>query len=74
MSIDSPINPATSSVPLIFVITVTAIKQGYEDWLRHRSDREVNMRLVDIVQGGVIKVCKSALISELPLTMILKKN
>jgi phospholipid-translocating ATPase len=56
MSIDSPVNPATSSLPLIFVITVTAIKQGYEDWLRHRNDREVNMRLVDIVTNGSIQV------------------
>ena len=56
MSIDSPVNPATSSLPLIFVITVTAIKQGYEDWLRHRNDREVNLRLVGVVQQGAIQV------------------
>ena len=56
MSIDSPVNPATSSLPLVFVITVTAIKQGYEDWLRHRNEREVNLRLVDIVQQGSIQV------------------
>lgn len=56
MSIDSPVNPATSSLPLIFVITVTAIKQGYEDWLRHRNDREVNLRLVGVVQQSTIQV------------------
>ena len=56
MSIDSPVNPATSSLPLVFVITVTAIKQGYEDWLRHRNDKEVNMKLVDVIQEGCIKV------------------
>ena len=56
MSIDSPVNPATSSLPLVFVITVTAIKQGYEDWLRHRNDREVNMKLVDVIQEGCVKV------------------
>ncbi len=56
MSIDSPVSPATSSLPLIFVITVTAIKQGYEDWLRHRSDQEVNSKLVDVVKEGTIVV------------------
>lgn len=56
MSIDSPVNPATSSLPLVFVITVTAIKQGYEDWLRHRNDNEVNKRLVEVVKDGLIQV------------------
>ncbi|XP_032795610.1 phospholipid-transporting ATPase IF-like isoform X1 [Daphnia magna] len=59
MSIDSPVNPATSSLPLVFVITVTAIKQGYEDWLRHRNDREVNLRLVDVVHQGSIQQVQS---------------
>ena len=54
--IDSPVNPATSSLPLVFVITVTAIKQGYEDWLRYRSDSEVNTQLVDVVIDGSIQV------------------
>lgn len=56
MSIDSPVNPATSSLPLIFVITVTAVKQGYEDWLRHRNDKEVNKKLVEVVKNGAIQV------------------
>ena len=60
MIIDSPVDPATSALPLIFVITVTAIKQGYEDWLRYKSDREVNKKPVDIVQNGIIKVRNTA--------------
>lgn len=56
MIIDSPVNPATSTLPLLFVITVTAIKQGYEDWLRYKSDHEVNKKPVDIVQNGLVKV------------------
>ncbi|KAJ8277203.1 hypothetical protein GJAV_G00072540 [Gymnothorax javanicus] len=42
LMIDTPTSPITSGLPLFFVITVTAIKQGYEDWLRHKADNEVN--------------------------------
>ncbi|CAI9282315.1 unnamed protein product [Lactuca saligna] len=31
-----------SLFPLLFILTVTAIKDGYEDWRRHRSDRNEN--------------------------------
>lgn len=38
----SPVSPWTSLVPLLFVVSVTAVKQGYEDYLRHRADILVN--------------------------------
>uniref|UniRef100_A0AAJ7UDE7 Phospholipid-transporting ATPase n=1 Tax=Petromyzon marinus TaxID=7757 RepID=A0AAJ7UDE7_PETMA len=50
--VDTPTSPVTSGVPLLFVITVTAIKQGYEDWLRHRADREANHADVYTVKSG----------------------
>jgi hypothetical protein len=56
LSIDSPLDPITSIVPLIFVISVTSIKQGYEDWLRHRSDNEVNSTLVTVIRKGIVQV------------------
>ncbi|KAH8336644.1 hypothetical protein KR074_012146 [Drosophila pseudoananassae] len=40
--IDSPVSPMTSLLPLVFVIAVTAAKQGYEDVLRYRTDNVVN--------------------------------
>uniref|UniRef100_A0A4W5QZK7 Phospholipid-transporting ATPase n=1 Tax=Hucho hucho TaxID=62062 RepID=A0A4W5QZK7_9TELE len=39
-------------MPLFFVITVTAIKQGYEDCLRHKADNEVNKYLVTVLEDG----------------------
>ncbi|KAM4695931.1 phospholipid-transporting ATPase IG [Rhinophrynus dorsalis] len=48
--VDTPTSPVTSGLPLFFVITVTAIKQGYEDWLRHRADNEVNKSTVYIIE------------------------
>src|ERR1700744_1063526 len=46
-------NPGLGSVPLIFVLTVTAIKDAVEDWRRTVLDTELNnspvYRLVDWV-------------------------
>ncbi|XP_033842587.1 phospholipid-transporting ATPase IH-like isoform X1 [Periophthalmus magnuspinnatus] len=52
--IDTPTSPITSGLPLFFVITVTAIKQGYEDWLRHKADCSINECPVDVVQRGKV--------------------
>ncbi|MEQ2202042.1 putative phospholipid-transporting ATPase IH, partial [Xenoophorus captivus] len=52
--IDTPTSPITSGLPLFFVIIVTAIKQGYEDWLRHKADNAVNQCPVHVVQHGKV--------------------
>ncbi|XP_048834604.1 phospholipid-transporting ATPase IH-like isoform X5 [Brienomyrus brachyistius] len=52
--IDTPTSPITSGLPLFFVITVTAIKQGYEDWLRHKADNSVNRCAVHVIQHGKV--------------------
>ncbi|XP_076435562.1 phospholipid-transporting ATPase IF-like [Babylonia areolata] len=57
--IDTPITPVTSILPLVFVISVTAVKQGYEDWLRHKADRRVNHRKSTVLEGGRPKLCRS---------------
>uniref|UniRef100_A0A4W6ERA7 Phospholipid-transporting ATPase n=1 Tax=Lates calcarifer TaxID=8187 RepID=A0A4W6ERA7_LATCA len=54
LMIDTPTSPITSGLPLFFVITVTAIKQGYEDWLRHKADNAVNQCPVHVVQHGKV--------------------
>ncbi len=56
MCINSPVSPWTSLLPLLFVVTVTAAKQGYEDFLRHRNDREVNLAPVSVIRNGVSQV------------------
>ncbi|CAH8584527.1 unnamed protein product [Dicrocoelium dendriticum] len=48
---DSPVTPAISIIPLLFVFAVTMVKQGYEDFLRHKADREVNHKHVEIVSA-----------------------
>ncbi|XP_061369494.1 phospholipid-transporting ATPase 1-like isoform X2 [Gastrolobium bilobum] len=41
-----------SLFPLLFVLCVTAIKDAYEDWRRHRSDRNENNRESLVLQSG----------------------
>lgn len=40
-------------IPILFVVLVTAIKQAYEDILRHKNDREINNLPVRILRNGV---------------------
>ena len=40
-------------MPLVFVIAVTATKQGYEDYLRHKADNMVNYSLVTVLRNGI---------------------
>lgn len=43
---------AASLIPLLLVLSVTAIKDGYEDWRRHRSDEHENNREALVLQSG----------------------
>jgi len=36
------VSPGLSALPLIVVLAITAIKDGYEDIKRHQSDRAIN--------------------------------
>lgn len=45
-------DPTTSLVPLVYVIVLTGLKQGYEDFLRHKSDRLVNNAPVIVIRKG----------------------
>lgn len=46
----SPVGPTTSVLPLVFVVSTTAIKQAYEDYLRHKRDKEVNNRYFRVLK------------------------
>ncbi|KAJ1411592.1 P-type ATPase [Sesbania bispinosa] len=41
-----------SILPLAFVLLVTAVKDAYEDWRRHRSDKVENNRLAFVLVNG----------------------
>lgn len=38
----SPLDPFTSAIPLIFVLSIAMIREGIEDRQRHKSDKELN--------------------------------
>ena len=44
----SPKDPLFSWMPLIFVLSVSALKEAIEDYKRHEMDKEINHRPVDI--------------------------
>ncbi|KAI0034026.1 phospholipid-translocating P-type ATPase [Vararia minispora EC-137] len=46
------ISPGLVILPLIIVIAITALKDAYEDFKRHQSDRRVNYSEVRILAGG----------------------
>ncbi|KAI5067311.1 hypothetical protein GOP47_0017839, partial [Adiantum capillus-veneris] len=51
----SPTGWATTVVPLSFVLVLNAVKEAYDDFKRHRSDREVNVRVAEVLQGDGLK-------------------
>eukprot|EP01065_Artemidia_motanka_P004660 TRINITY_DN12214_c0_g3_i1.p1 TRINITY_DN12214_c0_g3~~TRINITY_DN12214_c0_g3_i1.p1 ORF type:complete len:1437 (+),score=354.71 TRINITY_DN12214_c0_g3_i1:90-4400(+) len=55
----SPITPITAVLPLILVLCVAALKDGYEDWKRHVSDSKDNSAPVTILVDGQWKTVPS---------------
>jgi phospholipid-translocating ATPase len=48
----STISPAIVILPLLVILGLTAIKDGYEDFKRHQSDKTVNYSEVWVLAGG----------------------
>ncbi|KDR73714.1 hypothetical protein GALMADRAFT_71945 [Galerina marginata CBS 339.88] len=46
------ISPGAAILPLLIVLAVTALKDGYEDFKRHQSDNRVNYSKVLVLSGG----------------------
>ncbi|KAG8232436.1 hypothetical protein J437_LFUL012866 [Ladona fulva] len=68
LTIDSPVSATTSILPLAFVISVTAVKQGYEDWLRHRADAKVNRTpttILDSLGNKKIVECSHLMVGDI---------
>ncbi|RLN47248.1 hypothetical protein BBJ29_009536 [Phytophthora kernoviae] len=47
----SPTNKFTTAGPLLFVLMVTMVKQGTEDFKRHQADEKQNLRLCRIINA-----------------------
>ncbi|KAM4707838.1 phospholipid-transporting ATPase ID-like [Discoglossus pictus] len=42
----------TTVVPLVLVLTISAVKDGMDDYYRHKSDNQVNNRTVQVLSKG----------------------
>ncbi|VVC36361.1 Hypothetical protein CINCED_3A000306 [Cinara cedri] len=52
ISIISSLTPITTSIPLVGVLTISAIKDAYDDYQRHANDDQVNNRISKTVRNG----------------------
>ncbi|KAI9001934.1 hypothetical protein BC832DRAFT_533113, partial [Gaertneriomyces semiglobifer] len=46
-------NPLLAAMPLIIIISITAIKDGFEDWRRHTTDSLINNSVTRCLGGWV---------------------
>src|SRR3990167_8579021 len=63
----SPISPVSSIAPLIFVISLSILREGFEDLTRHKSDLELNASKTARYSCGGWEVCdwKDVLVGDL---------
>jgi phospholipid-transporting ATPase len=54
----SPLQPFTAIAPLVFVLGVSMIRDGFEDYLRYKSDREINNSPTTVYKQGSLQEIK----------------
>ncbi|OWM78666.1 hypothetical protein CDL15_Pgr002837 [Punica granatum] len=55
----TPVNPASTWGPLIFIFAVSATKEAWDDYNRYLSDKKANEKRVWIVWNGIKKQIKA---------------
>lgn len=53
----SPINPVSSIAPLVFVISLSILREGFEDLSRHKSDLQLNSSKTAKYEKGEWQEC-----------------
>ena len=48
----SPLTPATAWIPLIIVLGLSMVREGIEDYNRHKSDLELNSMICSVYREG----------------------
>ena len=54
----SPLNPASAVIPLIFVLSLSMIREGVEDYKRWKSDRKDNSQLTQKFEFSTFHSCE----------------
>lgn len=63
-SLITPVNPASTWGPLIFIFAVSATKEAWDDYNRYISDKQANDKEVWVVKNGARKhVCSYVILS-----------
>lgn len=57
-SLITPVNPASTWGPLIFIFSISATKEAWDDYNRYLSDKKANEKEVWIVRQGVRKLVR----------------
>lgn len=52
----SPYAIEVTIMPMVFILGVTMIKDGYEDWLRHREDNITNSTTYEVLLPSIVKI------------------
>ena len=47
----SSLNPMTAILPLLFVLFTSILREGYEDYYRHKSDDSINSSECNLVSN-----------------------
>ncbi|GAU27129.1 hypothetical protein TSUD_104380 [Trifolium subterraneum] len=55
----TPVNPASTWGPLIFIFAVSASKEAWDDYNRYLSDKKANQKEVWVVRKGVKKLMQA---------------
>ena len=50
----SSLTPITTLLPLVGVLSLTALKDGYDEVQRHRTDNQVNNRISRVMRKGTL--------------------
>ncbi|XP_020248757.1 phospholipid-transporting ATPase 2 [Asparagus officinalis] len=58
-SLITPVNPASTWGPLIFIFAVSATKEAWDDYNRYLSDKQANEKEVWVVKAGIRKQIKA---------------
>ena len=52
----SPVSPVTNIFPLVFVLSVSLVKEAFEDYRRYVKDREINQDYAEVIREGYFQV------------------
>eukprot|EP00268_Persea_americana_P027236 TRINITY_DN2667_c0_g1_i2.p1 TRINITY_DN2667_c0_g1~~TRINITY_DN2667_c0_g1_i2.p1 ORF type:complete len:1108 (+),score=144.64 TRINITY_DN2667_c0_g1_i2:417-3740(+) len=58
-SLITPVNPASTWGPLIFIFAVSATKEAWDDYNRYLSDKQANEKEIWVVKNGIKKQIRS---------------